>query len=84
MGTSLLQPGLLEDAALRGRGKVITRLARYGDPHRLRRVLELAGAATLSHQEPAVLLKEAEGLGDLHVDRIPGQLCPASPWHLDA
>ena len=74
MGTSLLQPGLLEDAALRSRCEVITRLARYGGPPRLRRVIELSVAATLSHQEPAVLLKEAEDLGDLHVDRMHGPL----------
>jgi hypothetical protein len=54
MRTSL-QTGLLQDAVLSSKRKIITGL-QYGDSSRLGIVLELAMAASLRGQEPAVLL----------------------------
>jgi hypothetical protein len=40
-------------------------------------VLELSMATALRRQEPAVLLEEAEDLGDFHPARIPRRSIPA-------
>jgi len=47
-------------------GQIIAWLAGCGDSTKLRSMLELTVAALLCYQEPSVLLKEAEDLGNLH------------------
>jgi hypothetical protein len=63
---------LLEDAVLSTWSQIIARLARNSDPSGLGAVFELAMAASLRSQKPAVLLQEAEDLSYLHPASIHG------------
>jgi hypothetical protein len=66
MGTSLLEPRLLEDAVQCARGKIVIRLPGNGHLAWLRRVLVLSMAATRGGKVPAIILKLPENLADFH------------------
>jgi hypothetical protein len=71
MATSL-QTSLLPDAVQGSESHVVAWFSRDGHATRLGRVLELAVTPASGNEVPAIFVKQAKHLGNLHCERISG------------